>query len=237
MALAAASRRLPVGRALAGAVLVGYPALVWFGLTHWNIRLLALVLLSVLVPSVVLRLRRAGGRGLRGMAVVPLTAVCGLGLGALLDASGFVLIVPAAVNGVLLASFMLTLRPGSTPMIERMARLRVANLSGAKRSWCRMWTWVWCAFFVANGGVALGLARAGSLRAWALYNGLIAYGLIGALFAVEWLLRRHRFGPERSAADDAVRPPRRQPDARLGGAGRDDVGGPHDGERPRPGAA
>lgn len=45
-------------------------------------------------------------------------------------------------------------------------------------------------FFVVNGTIAAITALAGSDRAWAIYNGGIAYGLIGAMFAVEWLVRQ-----------------------------------------------
>jgi uncharacterized membrane protein len=60
MAPAAAPRRLPAARVLAGVVLIGYPVLVWFGLTHWNTRGLALILMCVLLPVAALRLRGAG---------------------------------------------------------------------------------------------------------------------------------------------------------------------------------
>ena len=58
---------------------------------------------------------------------------------------------------------------------------------------------MWCGFFVLNGALALATALWMSDRAWALYNGLIAYGLIGLLFGVEWLVRQrvrtgHRHG-------------------------------------------
>jgi uncharacterized membrane protein len=237
MGSAADPRRPPVGRILAGVVLIGYPALVWFGLTHWSPRRLALVLLCVLLPAAALRLRGAPRAGLRGLAAVPLVTVCALALAALLDASGYVLLVPVAINAVLLAGFGWTLRPGAMPMIERMARLRVQDLSGAKRAWCHLWTQIWCGFFVVNGALAFGLARTASLAAWALYNGLVAYVLMGVLFATEWTLRRRRFGPGPGGrGDDVRRADARPPEARVGGAGPGGLRGAHDGERARPGA-
>jgi uncharacterized membrane protein len=140
-----------------------------------------------------------------------------------------------------LVGFLVTLRPGSTPMIERFARLRVSNLSGATRAWCRLWTWIWCGYFLVNGGVSLAFARAASLTWWALYNGLIAYALLGTLLGTEWVMRRRRFGRQPDAAgDDARRAAARQSDAGLGGAGagRGAGGGVRvpDGKLPRPGA-
>jgi uncharacterized membrane protein len=187
---------------LAGVVLAGYPALVWFGLTHWSPRNLALVMLCVVLPAAALRLRGVPRESLRGVAAVPLVTVFVLCLAAVLDAKGYVLVVPVAINAALLLGFLVTLRPDAMPMLERMARLQEPNLSGAKRSWCRLWTWNWCFFFVANGAIALVLAQWAPLAWWALYNGLIAYGLMGALFATEWVMRRRRFGRSTGTASD-----------------------------------
>ncbi|MCK5941621.1 MAG: strain DSM, partial [Planctomycetes bacterium] len=122
-----------------------------------------------------------------------LTILTILIVAAALDGSEYILATPVATNVVLLVSFGVTLRPGSMPMIERFARLQEKELDGEKRAWCRMWTWIWCAFFVANGATAALLALYAEMRWWALYNGLLCYALIGSLFAIEWLLRRVRF--------------------------------------------
>jgi uncharacterized membrane protein len=210
----ASTRWLRAGRLLSGIALVAYPLLVWFGLAHGSPRHLALLLLCVLLPAVALRLRgsrRAApsadtlagglpagsprGDGLRGMALLPLVTVAALVLAAVLDARGWVLAVPVVINALLLLGFAATLRRGALPMIERFARLQVPELSPEQQAWCRTWTVIWCAFFVLNGGTALLLALAAPLAWWTLYNGLVAYALIGALLATEWLLRRRRFGP------------------------------------------
>jgi uncharacterized membrane protein len=176
-----------------GAVVVGYPALVWFGLGHWSPRKLALVLLCVIVPVVVVRLRGRARDAARQLAALPLVTVAALLLSATLNSSGYVLVVPVAINALLLVTFGSTLRAGSQPMIERFARMQVPDLSPGQLAWCRMWTCIWCGFFVLNGGIALTLALAAPLSWWAVYNGLIAYVLMGILFATEWLLRRRRF--------------------------------------------
>jgi uncharacterized membrane protein len=51
-------------------------------------------------------------------------------------------------------------------------------------------TGVWCGFFVLNGSLALATALWASNQVWALYNGLLAYVMMGALFGGEWLVRR-----------------------------------------------
>jgi len=197
-----------IGRVLLPAAFVAYPALVWFGLSRWSPRVLAFVLLGVLLPATWLRLRGRAPSALGGLALLPLLSVAALSLAALLDASGFVLAVPVAINAVLLTGFASTLRAGATPMIERFARLQVSALSTAQQRWCRGWTKIWCGFFVLNGGTAAVLALAAPLSWWAFYNGLLAYVLIGVLFATEWLLRRRRFGAHAAAHGDtsATRP-------------------------------
>lgn len=96
---------------------------------------------------------------------------------------------PVLVNLALLLLFGLSLRFGP-PLVERMARLREPTLPPAAVAYTRRVTQVWCGFFVLNGSLALLTALYASERVWALYNGVIAYVLIGALFAGEWLLRQ-----------------------------------------------
>ncbi len=42
-------------------------------------------------------------------------------------------------------------------------------------------------------GAMAGLALTAPLAWWATWNGLVAYVLMGILFAVEWTVRRRRF--------------------------------------------
>ncbi len=96
---------------------------------------------------------------------------------------------PAAVNTVLFSVFSFSLvKPPTT--VERFARLRYPDLSPRAVSYARNVTIIWCLFFVANGLAALATALWASNGVWALYNGPIAYTLIGALMGGEWLVRR-----------------------------------------------
>ena len=51
-------------------------------------------------------------------------------------------------------------------------------------------TQAWCLFFLFNALTAAGLALWAPLAWWTLYTGVIAYGLMGLLFAGEWLVRQ-----------------------------------------------
>nr|WP_255653589.1 MULTISPECIES: hypothetical protein [unclassified Myxococcus] len=96
---------------------------------------------------------------------------------------------PVLVNSMLLAVFATSLVYPPT-VIERLARLREPQLPASGVAYTRRVTQVWCGFFVVNGGIALATALWASDATWALYNGLISYGLMGLLFAGEWLVRR-----------------------------------------------
>jgi len=178
---------------LAAVALCTYPFLVWLGLTSRSPRPIALLLLCILAPAVFFRLRSRSKSDLRGVAAIPLVTVASLGAATVLDDMGLMLAVPVAINAIFLVTFGSTLRSGSVPMIERFARLQVADLTTDQVSWCRQWTRIWCLFFVLNGGTALALSIFAPLSWWAFYNGLLAYLLIGILLGTEWVLRHRRF--------------------------------------------
>lgn len=192
---------------VAGLALLLYPIAVYVGLTRWDSRTAALVLLVLIAPAAFARLKKPRASEVKAIAFVPLITVALLALSAALDAAGFILLVPVFVNLGLLATFGSSLRWGP-PMIERFARLQEPGLSAAKQSWCRAWTWIWCAFFALNATAAAALALWAPLSWWTLYNGLIAYGLIGLLFAIEFALRHLKFGGAQSGALETFESPK-----------------------------
>jgi uncharacterized membrane protein len=143
--------------------------------------------------SLLLRRRRAAGQLLRELSRVDLVVLVALltlaGVTALTNSETLLRLYPAAVSLGMLALFGLSLKfPPS--MVERFARLDDPALPPDGVRYTRRVTQVWCAFFIFNGSVAGFTAVAASRDAWALYNGFIAYVLMGVLFAAEWLVRR-----------------------------------------------
>ncbi|MFT7677409.1 MAG: putative membrane protein [Planctomycetota bacterium] len=186
--------KLPLlARALGTLALVAYPLLVWRGLATGSPRQIALVLLALLVPTTYLRRRSEQQAETGSLMIIPLVTIVCLGLASALNRQGFILLVPVAINLVFLGSFGATLRAGARPMIERFARLQEPDLPVDKQAWCRLWTKIWCVFFVLNGAAAGLLAWLAPLEWWAFYTGLLAYILSGVLLGGEWLLRRRRF--------------------------------------------
>lgn len=97
---------------------------------------------------------------------------------------------PVAVNIVLLGLFFASLFSKQSA-IERLARIKEPELSPKGVLYTRKLTFVWCVFFFINGSIALWSALFASNEIWALYNGFLAYILIGIFFITEWLFRRY----------------------------------------------
>jgi len=100
------------------------------------------------------------------------------------------------VNGALLVVFGGSVLYPPT-VVERIARLRDGALPPEAVRYTRRVTIAWTAFFVVNGGLALYTACLTSLDTWALYNGFIAYLMIGAMFGGEYWIRRRVLGARR----------------------------------------
>jgi uncharacterized membrane protein len=178
-----------LARILAAMAAVGYPFLVYGGLRVLEPRWLALALGGALLAREAGR-ARAGAASPLLLPLVLLGAVFGLAV--VFNEGGFFLFVPVLVNAALLVSFAPTLVAGPS-MVESLARRRYGEVPAEHLGYCRRVTAVWCLFFAANGGVIVWLAVRGPLEHWTLYTGLIAYGLMGALFAAETTYRAWRF--------------------------------------------
>lgn len=159
-----------------------YPLAIWLGDGQIEPRLLAGVLvLAALARLPALRWDKSARWWLGGTFVLVGAAVWG---NAILPLK----LYPVLVNATLLGLFAYSLVfPPS--MIERLARLREPDLPPEASGYTRRVTQVWCVFFAANGAIALATALWASPAVWSLYNGVIAYVLMGLLFAGEYCVR------------------------------------------------
>jgi len=94
---------------------------------------------------------------------------------------------PAVMVAIVLTVFSLSLF--KTPLVERFARGMGETLDARGVAYCRRVTQVWVGFLVVHLIVTVMTVFA-SERVWVAYNGVIAYVLLGALFAGEWIVRR-----------------------------------------------
>ena len=95
---------------------------------------------------------------------------------------------PAIANAAMLLLFSWSLLSPPS-LIERLARIQHPDLPPEGILYTRRVTLIWCVFFIVNGSIALSTALWSSFELWSLYNGLIAYVLMGILLAGEYIVR------------------------------------------------
>ena len=162
---------------------LAYPFLIYLGLQRFS----ATMLLPLLFLLLLLRWFSANRPGERAVLVAVLAVLVVIALA--WDHRLGLKFYPVLVNLGFFALFAGSLFSAQS-FVERLARLREPDLPPRAIAYTRRVTWVWSLFFVVNGGVAAYTAVAASDKTWALYNGFIAYLLIGALALGEWLVRR-----------------------------------------------
>lgn len=172
--------------AVAAAAGLLYPCVVYWGIDRLPSGMFVVLALGVALG----RLAAARGRRLAAPFVPGLVAlvVAMIALGSV-DARIAATAYPVFANLAAAAAFGLSLvRP--PPLIEAFARLREADPSPSALAYMRKVTWIWFVFLLANSAMSAWTALAGDMAVWALYNGLISYVLMGALFAGEFAVRQ-----------------------------------------------
>ncbi len=179
----------PKGRSVQlafAAVGIAYPFFVYAGLRATTPAILVVGLLGVL--SLRLVLDRRGDAQQRFAPVLWVAAAGALLLVALSPLAGLQS-YPVLVSLTFAGLFGHSLWHPPT-VIERIARAREPDLPSSAIPYLRNVTLVWLGFFLANAAVSAATAMSGSLELWTLYNGLISYILVGALFAAELVVRQ-----------------------------------------------
>lgn len=105
----------------------------------------------------------------------------------LLRANVWFRLYPAVMVAIALSAFAVSL--SRTPLVEIFARRAGEKLDERGVAYCRQVTVVWVVFLSLHLCATVATVFA-SRKVWALYNGCIAYILMGMLFAGEWLYRK-----------------------------------------------
>jgi uncharacterized membrane protein len=173
---------------------LAYPAAVYFGRSA--VPPLTFVAAAVLLMTLrIVTLDVPAAREQRGLLIASAVVLVIL---AVLDPPVAAKTYPVVMSAAVAAVFGMSLaHPPS--LVERYARLRHPELPPEGRVYCRAVTTVWTAWLSLNALVALVLAVFGSEAAWALWTGIIAYVIMGLLFAGEFVLRRVVVGPRTAA--------------------------------------
>lgn len=177
--------------ALSVLLFLASPWVLYLTLSQHRLDLAALVLVGWGVLRAVPVLLAAEREHRLAALQLPAIALAFALLGWLLQDGLPLLILPSATQAAIALVFLRSLR--TTPLIERFARMVKKELSPPELAHCRRWTGVWAGYLLVLAAAGLALARWASLATWTLYVGLLNYLLIGALFAVEYLVRKIQF--------------------------------------------
>lgn len=153
-------------------------------------------MVAALCGMALLRMVMPGSRPVAKHMTLALAAAVGaVAAFAAIDGDLSVRLYPVFMNAAMFVTFAGTLAyPPS--MIERFARITRPDLPPKAVAYTRGVTMLWMGFFLVNGAIALWTALLGSWTAWTIYNGGIAYVLMGALFPLEHWARRRFAGRE-----------------------------------------
>ncbi|CAA7627922.1 conserved membrane hypothetical protein [Candidatus Terasakiella magnetica] len=175
-------------RGLAGlavaALGVAYPFLVYIGIGWLPPGALVLAALALVAARLMVLRGSTAAR-----ALIPPLVLVGLSILAIsiLDAALAARVYPVFMSLGMAAAFGLSLlRPPS--LVEVFARLSEPEPGGTARAYMRRVSLVWCVFLVVN--ALISASTLSRLDLWTLYNGLVSYLLMAALFAGEYLVRR-----------------------------------------------
>jgi uncharacterized membrane protein len=170
-------------------LLITYPFIVYFGIQYFEPRYVGFLVLVLLLLRFWVMRQQIVWKNVKPL--IPIT-IAGSALCLMIMLSNHLTMVrfyPVLINLVLLVVFVSTLiKPPS--MIERLARLTNPNLSETAISYTRNVTIVWCSFFIFNATAAAITTFYTTLEVWTLYNGLIAYVLVGLIFIIEYAVRQ-----------------------------------------------
>lgn len=169
-------------------LLIAYPFIVYYGIQSYSPRILGILLLFLVTLRFFLARLKLHTNNSRFL--LPLTIVsASLALWIILSDNPLIVkLNPVVVNAAMLGLFLHSLyRPPS--IIERFAKFRRSELTHQVISYTRRLTIVWCLLFTFNGLMGLYTAIWSSFEFWTLYNGMIAYLLVGLLFTGELAVR------------------------------------------------
>jgi uncharacterized membrane protein len=181
-----------MGKVFDAVVVILYPLIVLGGLTYLSVRWTALLLLMLLGRRVVALVLTTKATSVPVIIQVTTTAAI-IGAAAATGSEIYLRFTPFLISLVFIAQFVASLRKGSTPIIERFARLKKPDLPPDHVSYCRTLTKVWLIVFVGNSTLVLSAAFVEAKVLWALMVGPISYFYLGSFITIEFLFRKRRF--------------------------------------------
>ena len=171
---------------LASGILILYPFAIYYGLNYFSPSLLSALLIALL--SLRLLLVKKTLKKMPWLLPATLLGAIALGYSFISNTTVGFKFYPIMVNLAMLGVFSYSIyRPPA--VIETFARITDKNLTPQGVKYTVKVTYVWCVFFIINGLISFYTALFTTLEIWMLYNGLVAYFLMGILMGVEYLVR------------------------------------------------
>lgn len=162
-----------------------YPLIAVVMLRHVS----AIWLVVVLIGALGLRLWLGGKSAPLSMIIASIGAIVGISVTAIFDQNLSVRLYPVFMSGAMLVAFTVSLFHPPT-IIERFARMAEPDLPDHAVKYTYKVTIVWCIFIAANLIVSMWTVLYASMQVWAIYNGLVSYILMAALFLGELIYRK-----------------------------------------------
>lgn len=166
-------------------VTVAYPFIVYFSLDKFGPSLLSFALLVILIARVIIR-----GEFQRPEQYAQLILVGGLCIiAAWFNSEELLRYYPVMMNLAFAGFFAISLST-ETSLVERFAEMFMDEVPDEGRSYMRKLSMVWAVILIINAAIAFYTACCLSLKAWTLYNGLLAYIFLGGFMLLEYLYRQ-----------------------------------------------
>ncbi len=171
--------------------IVASPWVLYWTLSQGDVTIAAITLIAWVIVRTIPVLLSAKKEQRAAALQLPAIALVFALLGWIFDQGVLLLIMPSATQATFGLTFLRSL--ATTPLIEHFARMVKPALSPAEQAHCRSWTKVWGVYLLVLAAIGLVLAAVASLATWTIYVGLVSYGLVGVLFAIEYVTRKLKF--------------------------------------------
>ena len=185
--------------ALSFIFMIGYPFIIYYGLTTFNAKYVAVMMLVFIVLRQIILMQQIKISFHQWVIFVVMSLIFSVVY--FINDYFLLFLIPPIINLILFIAFALTLFK-SPSMIEVFALMQVDTLSPEEIQYCKNSTIAWCYFFILNGGIALFLSLSNNLVLWTFYTGFLAYILLSLLFVVELSYRYWRFRRYEGALTD-----------------------------------
>jgi uncharacterized membrane protein len=175
--------------------LVASPFVLYWTLTHHDVAVAAFTLIAWAVVRTIPVLMSAKREQKWAALQLSAIALVFAATGWVLDSGVWLLVLPSATQATFGLTFLRSVdrKRSRTPLIEHFARMVKAELSVDEQAHCRRWTVIWGCYLLVLAALGLVLAYAATLEVWTLYVGFVNYVLVGALFAIEYVIRKIHF--------------------------------------------